>query len=323
MASVEETDDIEEEDDIFNKDKSINDEVDDEVSKLLGDNKMYGKDDTSKMSTLPGEADEAGDAAARTTGKRAAPQKSAADSARDMTTDLVSAVMSGMVPQPQSGIALALARREALNKKLGIKSSGNRAPLVAPTVAAVEEEGCFETTIEINDFPSEARFKVTRKEFVDEIAERSETAITTRGSFYPPNHKMKEGEKKLCDHPSTPCGCTLHSHTEGSFTVRTLTTLRVHVGSWLLKAQLKIPSTRPRWKSPAFSKKKSTRRRPRTTREAAGVGDTTSSASLAVARVRVVAIWHSWGARSKNFSRHRRSRPGRLSAPVHWCRLKL
>lgn len=191
MTSVDEDAEIEEEDDIFNRDKSINQEIDDEVTKLLGDNKMYGKDSVFDMSTLPGQKPGEDGGATATAPESAAPAKP------DGPTDVVSAFMSGAsVVVPQNKAAEAAARAAAISQKFGFRSTGQRPP-PKPVAAGADADGCFETTIEINDFPAEARFKVTRKEFVDDISDRSETAITTRGSYYPPGSKLKETDKKL------------------------------------------------------------------------------------------------------------------------------
>jgi len=199
MTTVEENDGIDDEDDIFNKDKEINQEIENEVSKLLGDNKMFDKDGVSKLSTLPGtDGESAAGPAAGSDSSKASRATTAAEARANVATDTISAIMSGSAMGPRSAAAEAAARVFALNQKLGIRSGLKKPPPPTPvTQDTAEVEGVFETTIEINDFPSEARFKVTRKEFVDDITERSGTAITTRGTFFPPGAKVKDTDKKL------------------------------------------------------------------------------------------------------------------------------
>ncbi|KAG8176875.1 hypothetical protein JTE90_026585 [Oedothorax gibbosus] len=55
----------------------------------------------------------------------------------------------------------------------------------------------YEEELEINDFPQQARWKVTSKEALAQISEYSEAGITVRGTYYPPGKEPKEGDRKL------------------------------------------------------------------------------------------------------------------------------
>ncbi|KAG4987388.1 hypothetical protein AAZX31_11G012000 [Glycine max] len=55
----------------------------------------------------------------------------------------------------------------------------------------------YEAELEINDFPQNARWKVTHKETLGPISEWSGAAITTRGQFFPPGKIPGPGERKL------------------------------------------------------------------------------------------------------------------------------
>jgi len=55
----------------------------------------------------------------------------------------------------------------------------------------------FEEELAINDFPQQARWKVTSKEALAQISEYSEAGITVRGTYYPPGKTPPEGERKL------------------------------------------------------------------------------------------------------------------------------
>ena len=55
----------------------------------------------------------------------------------------------------------------------------------------------FEEELEINDFPQQARWKVTSKEALAMISEYSEAGITVRGTFFAPGKEPPLGERKL------------------------------------------------------------------------------------------------------------------------------
>lgn len=56
----------------------------------------------------------------------------------------------------------------------------------------------FEEELEINDFPQQARWKITSKETIGHICEYAEVGITVRGTYFPPGSKDPPlGERKL------------------------------------------------------------------------------------------------------------------------------
>lgn len=55
----------------------------------------------------------------------------------------------------------------------------------------------YEEELEINDFPQQARWKVTSKEALAQISEYSEAGLTVRGTFVQPGRSVPEGERKL------------------------------------------------------------------------------------------------------------------------------
>lgn len=55
----------------------------------------------------------------------------------------------------------------------------------------------YEEELEINDFPQQARWKVTSKEALAQISEYSEAGLTVRGTYVPPGKTVPEGERKL------------------------------------------------------------------------------------------------------------------------------
>lgn len=55
----------------------------------------------------------------------------------------------------------------------------------------------FEEELEINDFPQQARWRVTSKEALAMISEYSEAGITVRGTYFPTGKEPGLGERKL------------------------------------------------------------------------------------------------------------------------------
>ncbi|PSR89088.1 DEAD-box ATP-dependent RNA helicase [Actinidia chinensis var. chinensis] len=55
----------------------------------------------------------------------------------------------------------------------------------------------YEAELEINEFPQNARWKVTHKETLGPISEWTGAAITTRGQYFPPGKVSGQGERKL------------------------------------------------------------------------------------------------------------------------------
>lgn len=53
---------------------------------------------------------------------------------------------------------------------------------------------------EINDYPREARWKVTQKETTSRLQEEFRTAVTLKGSYVPPGQEPAEGKRKLYLH---------------------------------------------------------------------------------------------------------------------------
>jgi len=51
--------------------------------------------------------------------------------------------------------------------------------------------------LDINDYPFQARRKVTNRQSIDDLTERTGVAIISRGAYVPPGKKMEPGERKL------------------------------------------------------------------------------------------------------------------------------
>lgn len=67
----------------------------------------------------------------------------------------------------------------------------------ANAAAAGASDNHFEEELEINDYPQQARWKVTQKEASDQVAELTGAAVIARGSYVPAGRKPNPGERKL------------------------------------------------------------------------------------------------------------------------------
>ena len=75
-------------------------------------------------------------------------------------------------------------------------------PITLPAPPLPNQKPHFETELEINDFPQQARWKVTHRETVREINEQLGAAIVVKGRYVKPGDKLPEGERKLYLHIS-------------------------------------------------------------------------------------------------------------------------
>jgi len=111
----------------------------------------------------------------------------------------------------QNALKAAKSKALALQQKLAANPGTNSAASAPPTVHTItlpesllaaipkapESSSTFNAEVEINDYPPQAKFKVTNKDNISRISEYSGAAITTRGTYFPPGKVPKEGERKL------------------------------------------------------------------------------------------------------------------------------
>ena len=92
-----------------------------------------------------------------------------------------------LVSGATTGAARAAAFAAALNAQHAAARSG-----------VLSADGAhFESELEINDFPQQARWKVTHKDTLAQISEFTGAAITVKGQYYAPNKPVPPGERKL------------------------------------------------------------------------------------------------------------------------------
>eukprot|EP00794_Sanderia_malayensis_P010050 gene10050-11079_t len=113
----------------------------------------------------------------------------------DRTQQAASQILKGGALEKIKGIGLAKQLADKVNAKLNYKAPEPE----KDEEAAQEPEKLekYEAEIDVNDFPQQARWRITSKETLSRVCELSEAGITVRGSFVPSGSKLKEGEKKL------------------------------------------------------------------------------------------------------------------------------
>lgn len=115
--------------------------------------------------------------------------------AKGATQQAAEAILKGGGSQP---LITAKTVAEQLAAKLNTKL--NYQPKEEDDKAEEEQVETFrkyEEELEINDFPQQARWRVTSKEALAQISEYSEAGITVRGTYFTPGKPAPEGERKL------------------------------------------------------------------------------------------------------------------------------
>lgn len=120
--------------------------------------------------------------------------------AKGMTQQVTEAIMKGEMAQPIISVrakakTMAEQLAEKLNAKLNYQPKSDEE--AKEEEAQVETFKKYEEELEINDFPQQARWRVTSKEALAQISEYSEAGITVRGTYYPNAKDAKDGDRKL------------------------------------------------------------------------------------------------------------------------------
>lgn len=109
------------------------------------------------------------------------------------TQQTAEAIMRGTNPLiTAKSVAEQLAAK--LNTKLNYQPKDEEDGIIEPTEITFKK---YEEELEINDFPQQARWRVTSKEALAQISEYSEAGLTVRGTFVPAGKPVPEGERKL------------------------------------------------------------------------------------------------------------------------------
>lgn len=189
-------------------DEDVEQEIDQQIEALL-DPKRSVKTVTASEAAATGLVTGANVAPGTTTDKAAGTSASAADklelakrlaskinlknNPKGVSQQAAESYLTGKQGQPlitAKTVADHLAAK--LNAKLNYQPSEDSHPDEA-------QEGFkkYEEELVINDFPQQARWKVTSKEALAQISEYSDAGITVRGTYFPPNKSVPEGERKL------------------------------------------------------------------------------------------------------------------------------
>jgi ATP-dependent RNA helicase DDX46/PRP5 len=108
------------------------------------------------------------------------------------------AAESYLTGKPQPGAPLITAKTVADHLAAKLNAKLNYQPTDEPVQEEVEQGfKKFEEELVINDFPQQARWKVTSKEALAQISEYSDAGITVRGTYFPSGKAPPEGERKL------------------------------------------------------------------------------------------------------------------------------
>ena len=113
----------------------------------------------------------------------------------DRNTAATSQILQGKGLVSLSGMGLAKQLADKVNAKLNYKPVVEAEP---ESVVDAEKKKAvrYEEEIDINDFPQQARWRITSKEIIEQVRELSEAGVTVRGVYVPPNKKT-EDEKRL------------------------------------------------------------------------------------------------------------------------------
>ena len=112
----------------------------------------------------------------------------------DRNTAATSQILQGKGLVSLSGMGLAKQLADKVNAKLNYKPVVEAEP--ESTEADKKKAVRYEEEIDINDFPQQARWRITSKEIIEQVRELSEAGVTVRGVYVPPNKKT-EDEKRL------------------------------------------------------------------------------------------------------------------------------
>mmetsp|Transcript_5864 Transcript_5864/g.12024 ORF Transcript_5864/g.12024 Transcript_5864/m.12024 type:complete len:1140 (+) Transcript_5864:36-3455(+) len=99
----------------------------------------------------------------------------------------------GMLANVSSDVLAIPGMREALMRKAGMLPEEDTNMLSTGENHFVEE-------LEINDYPREARWKVTQKETTSRLQDEFQTAVTLKGQYIEPGKTPAEGDRKLYLH---------------------------------------------------------------------------------------------------------------------------
>ena len=181
-------------------DEDIEEEIDAQIEQLLSAKRTVRKIDSAAAAAMlgPGASSSAGPVAH----DKLALAKQLASKINIKTTAGAKgegqAATEAFLKGSDDGQSMITAKAVADHLASKLNARLNYTPSDEPMM--VEDGGIFqkyEEELEINDFPQQARWKVTSKEALAQISEYSEAGITVRGTYYGPGKAVPEGDRKL------------------------------------------------------------------------------------------------------------------------------
>lgn len=110
------------------------------------------------------------------------------------------------IPENLTPELLALpGMKEALLRKAGIvpaeeKATADEKPNPAMGYPVQVSDSHWLQELEINEYPREARWKVTQKDTTSRLQDEFRTAVTLKGSYFEPGREPRDGERRLYLH---------------------------------------------------------------------------------------------------------------------------
>jgi ATP-dependent RNA helicase DDX46/PRP5 len=129
--------------------------------------------------------------------------KSAEEKEKDTADKVLANVSSGELQTKLTPELLALpGMKDAILRKVGIVKEPDQNSSRDPSLGHPVQMGPnhFVQEFEINDYPREARWKVTQRETTSRLQDEFQTAVTLKGEYFGPNRTPGDGERKLYLH---------------------------------------------------------------------------------------------------------------------------
>ncbi|XP_024080908.1 probable ATP-dependent RNA helicase DDX46 isoform X2 [Cimex lectularius] len=180
-------------------DEDLENDIDQQIESMLAPKRTV-KEIRAPLGSLPNSGVPATDKLelARKLASRIHLAKNLGAEAKGATQQAAEAILKGGGTQPIITVLKAKTVAEQLAAKLNTRL--NYQPKEDDEKGEEDQIETFrkyEEELEINDFPQQARWRVTSKEALAQISEYSEAGITVRGTYYPTGKPPPDGERKL------------------------------------------------------------------------------------------------------------------------------
>jgi len=152
-------------------------------------NASTGQNDEGGSSTTANDAASKLELARKAASRLTFAKSETRDSLQDATTAIFQ--RGGTMNPSVSNRTKAQQRADELNQKLNYQKPEEEIQVTTDACKVFEEE------LEINDFPQNARWKITSKETLAHICDYAEVGMAVRGQYYPNNKEVAPGDRKL------------------------------------------------------------------------------------------------------------------------------